>query len=421
MTGPVARLAAVLVAVATALALPPVAAASSDAGPAVGDPVPTGVAPDEVGPDDLAATSAQAEAVADAVTAEGAVLYDPLDDRVLWARDASTPRLMASTTKIMTVLVALEAGTIDDTVVVSPAAAAEGGASLDLSPGQEVPMASLLAGLLLRSGNDAAVAVAEHLDGSEDAFVERMNARAAELGMAGTSFVNASGLTDDPAHVASPLDLARLGALAMDDERFAAWAGAATLTVPGLDPMESRNELLTTRPYAGTTGIKTGFTAAAGLCLVASATRDGRTLIAVVLGSEDSFADTAALFDHGFDDHHRPEVAAEGQTVGVVRRGGAAADVVAAQALIATVPVGGPVGWRARLRPGLAPATEAGADAGTAELMVDGAVVASVDLVLAGALDGTERRDGAAAGDALADALRAMASLDAPMRGVAAP
>ncbi len=246
-----------------------------------------------------------AEDVLAGVTAGGAVLWEPDSDTVLVDREARAGRPMASTTKVMTVLLALEAGAADDDVVVSPEAAeigrVPGGATLGLSEGRMVPMRSLLAGLVLRSGNDAAVAVADHLAGGEDAFVAAMNERAAELGLEATTFLNSSGLIDDPAHEASPLDLARLASAAMAHEDFARWAGAAEATIDGLGTIVNRNELL--GDYRGATGVKTGFTSLAGLCLIASATRGDRTLYAVVLDSEESFADAAALLDHGFDDY----------------------------------------------------------------------------------------------------------------------
>lgn len=358
----------------------------------------------------LAALAAPAGAAPPEVTAAGAVLWDPADGKVLYGVQESVGRPMASTTKIMTILLALEAGTVDDEVTVSPAAAGQGGASLGLQAGQRLPMRSLLAGLLLRSGNDAAQAVAEHVAGSEAAFVSRMNARAGELGLEDTRFVNPSGLTDDLAHHASPLDLVRLAAHAMSDQDFAAWAGARFLTVPGLAPMESRNELLGT--YPGATGVKTGYTALSGYSLVASATRDGRTLYTAVLGSQANFADTARLLDHGFDDFRRSEPLESAGAALRYRWADRVVDLEPAGALEATVPVDVPVSWRRALRPGVARPLAAGAVVGQAELLVDGEVAGTVGLRLA---EAAPSRSGVGpatrAGGAVQDALRAFAHL----------
>jgi serine-type D-Ala-D-Ala carboxypeptidase (penicillin-binding protein 5/6) len=306
------------------------------------------------------------------VTAVGAVLWDPFDEKVLFGKREREPRPPASTTKIMTVLLAIEAGTLDDTVTVSPRAASVGGASLGLVNGQPMPMRSLLAGLILRSGNDGAVAVAEHVAGSESAFVDRMNERAGQLGMTETYFVNASGLTADPRHVSSPLDLVRLAQVAMRQAEFAAWAGAAQLAVPGLPPMQSRNLLLGS--YDGATGVKTGYLAQAGFTLVASAHRDGRDLFAVVLGSDDSFRDAAALLDHGFVGFRRPMPLGGGSEATRYRWADADVAAIAEEELAVTVSADAVVVWRTDLVPAVPRPVAAGTQIGTASLLVDGAV-----------------------------------------------
>jgi D-alanyl-D-alanine carboxypeptidase (penicillin-binding protein 5/6) len=388
----IAACCAVLAFVAPASATPAAVAAVRSADPgralAQADPLPAG---------------------APAVSAAGAALWDPADDRVLYGVEPEVGRPMASLTKIMTVLLALEAGTIDDTVTVSAQAAALGEATLDLRPGQQVPMNSLVAGLLLRSGNDAALAVAEHVAGDQQTFVAQMNARAAELGLDATRFVNPSGLTTDPAHVSSPVDLARLAEVAMAHETFARYAGAAAVTVPGLAPMVSRNELLGV--YPGASGVKTGFTSLAGNCLVASATRDGRTLYAVVLDSERSFADATALLDYGFGEFRRAEPVAPGGVATTYRWSGAEVAAVASSGLGMTVPADARVTWRTRVQPSVARPVAAGAPLGTVELMVDGEVVRDAPLVAEAAVAAPQRSrpPAAVAGAALQDALRAFA------------
>lgn len=358
--------------------------------------------------------SLQAPEVAARITAKGAVLWEEVDDLVLFDREAGTPRRMASTTKMMTALLALEAGSLGEQVMVSPRAVAvgrlPGAADLDLVAGQVIQMQSVLAGLILRSGNDAAVAVAEHVAGSEAAFVEKMNARAGELGLASTAFLDASGLTDDAGHHTSPLDLARLAAVAMGRPEIASWAGTARLSVPGLGLLQNRNQLIGT--YRGATGVKTGYTTLSGLCLAASATRDGRTLYAVVLGSQNSFADVAALFDHGFTAFRRPVPVSAGAVTTTYRWSGTQVGLVASEPLARTVPVGSPVVWRAVLHPLAARPVDAGAVLGHAEFVVDGQVVRTVDLHAEQAVPAPPpAARGAVAGAFVQDTIRAFVRL----------
>lgn len=353
---------------------------------------------------------------APAITASGGVLYEPADGVVLSGLQEVVPRAMASTTKVMTVLLALEAGTADDVVTVSAHAAAvgrqPGAATLNLGAGQQIAMRSLLAGLMLRSGNDAAVAVAEHVAGSEAAFVARMNARAAELDLTATHFVDVAGLTADPAHHASPLDLARLADVAMAIPAFAAWAGAATLAVPGIGLLRNRNELLFEFP--GATGVKTGYTNVAGECLIASATRDGRTLYAVVLDSErgSSFSDSAAMLSYGFESFRRPVPVPADAAATSYHWGDAAVPLVAESALARTVPVGATTTWRTVLEPAVDRPVAAGARLGEAQLLVDGTLAASTPLLAATAVPAPRPASAAStAGAAFEEALRAFARL----------
>jgi D-alanyl-D-alanine carboxypeptidase (penicillin-binding protein 5/6) len=342
------------------------------------------------------------------VTASGAVLWDPIEQRALWGRDADVARPMASTTKIMTTWLAIENGTYDDTVTVSATAASAddraGAASLGLQAGEQIAMDDLLTGLMLRSGNDAAVAVAEHVAGSEEAFVDQMNAAAADLGLEDTNFINASGLTNSPAHHASPLDLAVLADVAMSDKRFADIVGVKRADLPGLGTLETRNLLL--NRYDGATGVKTGYMSAAGLCLVASATRDGRDLFAVVLDSDDSFADTAALLDQGFDGF--TVVATAAAVPDVYRTAAGAVDLQVSEDEQHTVPRDQDV----HIRTSLAPIPPADATEGTvlgeAQLVVDGEVRKRSPLRASGPLPVAEGGSSAAvAGSAMQDAIRA--------------
>lgn len=241
------------------------------------------------------------------VSAESWILYDESSDIVLGSVDADVPRPMASTTKIMTALLAFESGRMDETVTVSPQATEVGEASIGLVAGERLPMAMLVNALMIRSGNDAATAVGEHLAGSVEGFVAMMNARAAELGLTSTSFANPHGL-DAAGHHSSPRDLLTLARVAMGEPELAEIAMKDSYAITNAPDgtvrvAVSTNQLLET--YRGTFGLKTGFTFQAGLVFVGGAERDGRRIWVVVMGSEGPgahFADAVALLDHGFED-----------------------------------------------------------------------------------------------------------------------
>lgn len=203
---------------------------------------------------------------------------------------------MASTTKIMTALLTLERARLDDRVVV-PASALIGEASMGLQAGEVVTVEELLWGLLLASGNDAALALAQHVAGSEAAFVDLMNRRAAELGLTSTHFANPHGL-DAAGHQSSAYDLWRLAEAAMAYPKFREIVASPTALVAGRR-LWNRNELLTR--YPGADGIKTGTTPLAGQVLVASVNRQQHRAIAVVMGSQDRYGDAEALFDAYFE------------------------------------------------------------------------------------------------------------------------
>lgn len=236
----------------------------------------------------------RAEAVE--VSASAAVLMDMDSGRVLYERNAGARMLIASTTKILTALVAIRDGNLSDTVKVSREAAYTEGSSMYLKEGEELTLETLLYGLLLCSGNDAAVAVAEHVGGSVKGFVERMNETALELGMEDSSFANPNGL-DDEEHYSTAHDMALLARAAMENETLVRIASTRTVTVGGRT-MTNHNKLLS---YVdGCLGLKTGYTKAAGRTLVSCAERGGQRLIAVTLQDGNDWADHQSLYDYGF-------------------------------------------------------------------------------------------------------------------------
>lgn len=229
------------------------------------------------------------------ITAQAALLADAQTGEILLSRNADQPLPPASTTKIMTALIVLERARPDEVVTVS-ASALIGDAAMGLAAGEQLTVEELLYGLLMASGNDAAMALAEHVGGSVEGFVALMNQRAVEMNLRETYFVNPHGL-DAPGHVSSAIDLLAMARAGLSYELFARIVATPQARVAGR-LLVNRNELLTT--YLGADGVKTGTTDAAGQCLVASATREGHRAIAVVLGSQDRYADSRALLDHYF-------------------------------------------------------------------------------------------------------------------------
>jgi D-alanyl-D-alanine carboxypeptidase (penicillin-binding protein 5/6) len=250
------------------------------------------------------------------IGARAALLADEATGQVLYQDSSSEPRAMASTTKVMTALLALERLDQSRTVVIGSEPPLVGEESLGLRRGERLTVRQLLLGLLVKSANDAAVALADAVDGSEAAFVRHMNRRAAELHLTSTHYVTAYGL-DRPAHRTSARDLAHLWEVAMRRADFRALATTREADLPGgpsrLRHFSNTNELLGS--YTWVVGGKTGFTDDAGRCLVASASRGGRRLVAVALGSRDAFADVRALFEYGFDAFNWVRLAARGQLV----------------------------------------------------------------------------------------------------------
>ena len=341
------------------------------------------------------------------LSASHAIIIDADAMATLGEKNGTQAARMASTTKVMTVLLGLEArdqGQVGPIVTISPnavaAASAADSATLKLQAGQQVALDDLLAATLISSGNDGAVAIAEHVAGSEAAFVQRMNTRASELGLSASRFLNASGFTDDEGHHTSPLDLAVLGMTAMQHPDFARWAQAKTLQLETVGTVTNRNELLGT--YRGVTGIKTGFTNAAGQCLVASATRDGRTIYAVVLGSKDRVADTTKLFDYAFDAYHRTPATQAGEPVGSYTWTRGEVDAIARKELAVTVPEGTPVNRQIQWTANVALPVTAGTELGIANLIVNGQVVDSSPVVAQSPVEPNhDDGPGAIIGDAL--------------------
>jgi len=260
----------------------------------------------------------QVAVAAPRVRARAVILADESTGQVLFERNASSPRAMASTTKVMTALLTLERLDEEKVVVIGPGPPKVGEESLRLRQGERLTIRQLLLGLLVKSANDAGVALAEAVDGSEAAFVRRMNRKATALRLSATHYVTPYGL-DRPDHQTSARDLARLWEAAMRRADFRALVAMKAARIPGV-PLSLRRFVTTNQllgSYRWTVGGKTGFTNRAGRCLVASASRGGRRLVAVALGSPNAFPDVQALFDYGFSKFVRVRLAERGQPVSV--------------------------------------------------------------------------------------------------------
>jgi len=305
------------------------------------------------------------------VKAGSFLLADEETGQVLLARAEQQPRAMASTTKVMTALLSLEHLDQRRTVVIGTEPTTVGEESLELDKGERLTVHQLLLGLLVKSANDAAVALADAVDGSASAFVRRMNSRAAELGLHDTHYVTPYGL-DRSGHRTSARDLARLWEVAMRRADFRALVSTRRAQLPGpprLRKFTSTNQLLGS--YAWVVAGKTGFTSDAGRCLVASASRGGRRLVAVALGSTDAFADVRALFEYGFTAFDWVRLAQRGQGVTLAASNGQArayrvtadVDALVRRDLLGELALAPPA--RLIAAPGASPTTAPGAGAST--------------------------------------------------------
>ena len=238
-----------------------------------------------------------------ALSASGAILMEQGSGRVLYDQNSDVPARIASITKIMTAIVAIESGKLDETVTVSQTAVMTEGSSIYLKTGEKIKLEDLLYGLMLRSGNDAANAIAEHVGGSVEGFVFLMNQKAQEIGMRQTVFSNPTGLDDHENHYSTPYDMALLTRYAMNNDTFKEIAGTKAYTVDredGKARWKNKNRLLTEK-YQHTTGGKTGYTKRAGRTLVTTASKNGMDLISVTLNASDDWNDHISMYEYGFD------------------------------------------------------------------------------------------------------------------------
>lgn len=265
-------------------------------------------------------TASMCESVfAMAESADCACLINGITGEVIFSKDMDTRHAMASTTKIMTAIIAIEQCDMEEKVTVSRNAAYQEGSAAYVRENNIIAMKDLLYGLMLNSGNDAAVAIAEHISGSSEAFAELMNKKAELLGLQNTHFMNPNGL-DDPEHYTTAHELAMIARYAMGNEIFREIVSTRTYQATPDNVTETlyfsnHNKML--RNYEGATGIKTGYTRATGRCLVSSAKRDDMEFIAVTLGDPNDWKDHSEMLDYAFEQYYPKQVVREGMTVKV--------------------------------------------------------------------------------------------------------
>ncbi len=249
---------------------------------------------------------------AQAVSARRAYVLDAVSGRVLFERDPDEQSLIASTTKIMTALVVCEQCNVLDRMRIPKEAVGIEGSSMYLKEGEVLTIQELLYGLMLSSGNDAAVALAIYCGGTVEGFAELMNDKARNLGLTGTHFENPNGL-DSPGHYSTARDLAKLAVYAMENPVFYKTVSARSVKI-GERYLTNHNKLLWR--LEGADGVKTGFTKAAGRILVSSATRNGRRLIAVTIDDPNDWQDHTALLEEGFTRYSVQRIVNAGDWVG---------------------------------------------------------------------------------------------------------
>lgn len=324
------------------------------------------------------------------ISARSAILLDATDGarRILWEQNAGERLGMASTTKIMTALVALEAMPVSTVIRIPAEAVGIEGSSIYLNEGEKLSLEQLLFGVLLQSANDAAAAVAIAVGGSIADFAGLMNQKAAELGLQDTHFTNPHGL-DDADHYTTARDLALITAAALENDLFRSIVSTYRKEIPSPEESSSRllinhNRLL--RSYEGCIGVKTGFTKATGRCLVSAAERNGLRLISVTLNDGDDWTDHAAILNAGFAAFEAVDLTALCTLPSLTVSGGEQSSVLCRteRCCRAVLPVGhGPITTRVELPHFVFAPVYAGTAVGTLSFFCDGMLIGSCDLTAA--------------------------------------
>ncbi len=331
-------------------------------------------------------------------SARAACVMELTTGRVLFEHDMHARLPMASTTKVMTALLAIERGRPGDMVTCTETAFGTPGTSIYLAQGEQLTLEEMLLGLMLVSGNDAAMAIAEHIGGTVEDFVAMMNARAQELGAVNTHFANPHGLPDDN-HYTTAYDLALITRTAMQNDDFRRLVSTQRASIPWAGrtygrQLKNKNRLLS--DYPGATGVKTGYTSKAGRCLAFGAIRDDLELVGVVLGCGDWFDEAARLMDGCFDTYTMAHMIGPAEPAGQLavtdgRKDSVSLCVMEELALplcegeTAQVVLDVPDSVRAPVYPGM--------HIGTAKLVAGGQVLGETEVVAGGRVDAKQITD----------------------------
>ena len=329
---------------------------------------------------------------ANAVSARRAYVLDAVSGRVLYEKNPDERSLIASTTKIMTALIVCEQCNVLDRMRIPREAVGIEGSSMYLKEGEILTLQELLYGLMLASGNDAAVALAIYCGGTVEGFAELMNDKARNLGLSGTHFENPNGL-DSPGYYSTARDLAKLASYAMENPIFARTVSAKNVKA-GERYLTNHNKLLWR--VDGADGVKTGYTKAAGRILVSSATRDGRRIIAVTIDDPDDWRDHEALLEEGFSRYQVRRIVSTGECVGTLEVAGGGSQRVCVLADKDFDYAVAPEERPQLVIPGpgfvYAPAVE-GADAGSAYVFIEGKAVGKIPVVFGSTIEQTPEEE----------------------------
>ena len=252
------------------------------------------------------------------ISAQGAAVIDVDSGRILYDKNGQQKMRVASLTKIMTAIVAIEEADVNEEVTISNHAIGVEGSSIYLRQGEKLTLEQLLYGLMLRSGNDAGVAIAHHVGGSLEGFSHLMNEKAEHIGLSGTRFVNPHGLDDSNQHYSTAVDMAKLTAYALHNELFKKIVSTQVKKIPQHGEkwdrkLINKNKML--RLYQGADGVKTGYTKLAKRCLVSSATRDERQIAVVTLNAPNDWEDHSRLLDYAFEHFQVKQIVGENERV----------------------------------------------------------------------------------------------------------
>lgn len=321
------------------------------------------------------------------ISAECACLIEAKTGKVLFSKNKDLKHAMASTTKIMTAIIALEECDPNESVCMSATAAVTEGSSIYMKPGEKIKMLDLIYGLMLNSGNDAAVLIAEHISGNVDAFCQKMNEKAASLGLTDTNFTNPSGLYDEN-HYTTADNLAALTRYAMKNDTFREIVGTKTKTVVLEESghelyFSNHNKLLWN--YEGAIGVKTGYTKDTGRCLVSAAEKNGTTLICVTLDAPNDWTDHQVILDYGSKNIESRIIIEKNQVLKTAEINGKLYDFIALDSSILSFPPGNTAKTLVNLKipEELTGPFYKGEKVGVAEVIFEGKVLDTVDIVSA--------------------------------------